>query len=424
LTTGLTFEDKLLYHFPFITPKGTMGPFMSERVGLFPKPWPAEEEKRYNDSWDQYVETHYMARLWAKSEEKEQDRYRDILQKLSSDDARGEKQGAAIMEQRELWVKKQRDPQGRESLSQHRRELDDIDEAANAVLRHETLQNMRQRSHKKLTKAIESCRYSLQTTKRVWLGGAGEGGSVEAEVTTNLNDTMYYLGHAGGDYIFRYREPDSPSICAAWDTSSPVSAHPSNYSFLDSEEDKKCFTYEGLVPRTWKEYAERFAIVCQDVAKLLGAILCFGSYNDGIPCNGQTKLIPGTAIRGALFTHLRNAWCRRVLPGYNYLYWVQSKAKHHPRFWEFAFLLKRLDTLGSGFANTLKSLVNLVEMATGMTMAENCAAFEWLLKGEAERALHVMKDTAHCLLYDDDQDVSSSLDMGLTLKCCHAWGLS
>lgn len=380
-------------------------------------PFSQEQECHWNDRWIRYLERENQTNLWTMRHETEQERYRAVLEELQRNEAQQKMQGDAIVEQHVGLTVRNR---GRVRRIGNQDELDTIHAAANKVEMHKANQLTQQNLTEHRLKVMKRVAGGACGIKRVWLGPAREEGSQELEIATTLVDKPYYLGHHGGDYVFRYRHIERPDPqegygssslnSGEWDRDMPVWEYPSSDIGLGAREQetaKEDFTYCGLVPRTWKEHAARFKIVCADVLRLFASVTQFQPDGNGPLRRTNVAQIDHDfdAIRATTIVYFRNEWYRTVYKDYSVLSWVQEKAKTHTRFLEFGYLLTQLSNRSHGlFRVQMTTLVNMVEEATDMKLSELKDAHERCIKEEALHQLCDVKNIQHCAVYENDSN--------------------
>lgn len=374
--------------------------------------WTPEQKCLCSTRWKKYLEKVQVSALGGEGHETEQDRYRTVLEMLESEDARLGKEGSEVSLQREKWEMMQRTRRVRASLRPHLDELQAIANAAERVQTHETRLAQMKKEQEEWLGDISKNPGWLCSFKNVRIGGFFDVGSVEVRVVTRLSHSRYYLGHSGGDYVFEYCRPGNTSgdeYCQgdeAWDPNGPVWKHPGLHGAFGLDQggaETASFKFRGLVPRTWREYATRFELVCKDVLQVLAAFISFEPEGDGPLWGAQYQHVPTfSEINIRILAHVRDAWRMRVSLNHPYLCWARSILDHHPRICEFAFLVKQLDgRLSRGLTRVaMAPLIETVESATERTLEELHAIYQDILGKEALRELHESRNIEHCVLYD------------------------
>ncbi|OAQ64062.1 hypothetical protein VFPPC_16150 [Pochonia chlamydosporia 170] len=373
-----------------------------------PVSWTAAQRSHCDARWEEYLRQQNLEGLWRGPLGKEQDRYRPVLESLAAEDRVRQRQSTAIREQKMKWSVKLRCRETRERLAQYKGELKTIFDAANEDLRYQTQRQQMEAAHQRHLAANHRC-----ATRLVKLPGGSDEDACELEVATSLSRTRYYLGHKGGDYIFRYQEfyafyslyREFGAGGDAWDPNGPVCHHPgSEVNLQCDEETRSDFQYCGQVPRTWKEYASRFEMVCQDIMRLFGSVISFEPLGDGVLINEVYRpCLEVTNIGVKSLNRLEKTWNVRVAKDSAFFSWVQSMAAGNFKLLEFAFLLNRLDEMSGGlFKKQVRSLVELFGSVTDKTLPEMCEAYEGIMKEEAMKELLDERNFEHCMVFEDD----------------------
>lgn len=387
---------------------GMLGSISGAAAEEVPVSWTAAQRSRCEARWEEYLRQQNLEGLWRGPLGKEQDRYRPVLESLAAEDRVRQRQSTAIREQKMKWSVKLRCQKTRERLAQYKGELKTIFDAANEDLRYQTQRQQMEAAHQRHLAANHRC-----ATRLVKLPGGSDEDACELEVATSLSRTRYYLGHKGGDYIFRYQEfyafyslyREFGAGGDAWDPNGSVCHHPgSEVNLQCDEETRSDFQYCGQVPRTWKEYASRFEMVCQDIMRLFGSVISFEPLGDGVLINEVYRpCLEVTNIDVKSLNRLEKTWNVRVAKDSAFFSWVQSMAAGNSKLLEFAFLLNRLDEMSGGlFKEQVRSLVQLFGSVTDKTLPEMCEAYEGIMKEEAMKELLNERNFEHCMVFEDD----------------------
>ncbi|TWU71983.1 hypothetical protein ED733_002583 [Metarhizium rileyi] len=380
-----------------------------------PTTWTPEQIRHSNGRWKEYLEKKHLPALWEKRPDTEQNRYRRVLDMLTADESRLGSQGSELLRQQQRWTSMQREPQEKQaSLAMHQSELDQILRAGEVVSRHRSKQMQIEAEQEMWLQAVAQNPGRLYSSHAVRISDFEDVGAFEVKVARGLSNSRYYLGHKGGDYIFEYCRVGNKSgdeswlEDTAWDPNGPVWDHPSLHSFFGLEKGDAEFTdfkFRGLVPRSWREYAARFEIVCKEVLQALAALISFEPEGDGSLWGKGFEHVPAfNNINRLVVKHVCEAWDARVLPNHAYLCWIQSILNSDPRLCEFAYLIERLDALSRGMIGKgLAELIEVIETATSTALGELCIAYGKILEAEATRQLYDLRNVEHCVIYEDEE---------------------
>ncbi|KJZ73319.1 hypothetical protein HIM_07323 [Hirsutella minnesotensis 3608] len=236
----------------------------------------------------------------------------------------------------------------------------------------------------------------------------------EVEVTTTLKDPRYYLGHRGGDSIFRYKPDEDTSKPTAQEAAASIEDEWKTWKFrnwqsildFDAEGLLQQIEYCGQVPRHMKEYTRRMQTIAPIVIKVVVSILAYHC-PDGGPVGVFPNILrqfvrpDGNCARSDL-ARLYEIWQKTFEGSQTPFQGTRYRARRHPTIFEFALLLYKLHVSGSmdtgdGFAPLTAMLVS----ATGWSHADMIEVED---NRAAKRATHQLlheKNTDHCFIFVD-----------------------
>lgn len=210
-------------------------------------------------------------------------------------------------------------------------------------------------------------------------------------VTKTLQGTRYYLGHCGGEFVFRY-----------W-----PSRQSAPYAFLGSTgaTTQGNFQFCGQVPRPRPEYSERFSVVKSKVVRMCASIL-------GHLCTHDHGRLPGflrTACKlgGALpqdgIEDLGIKWDVAFPNGARIPDEIRVATRLNPAIAEFAHLVQILAKGRPDVIRDLEPLVRMVEGSTQLPLRAIARNHYARLEEEAFKQLFSGEYSHNLLVFQDDK---------------------
>ncbi|KAH6990242.1 hypothetical protein EDB80DRAFT_816371 [Ilyonectria destructans] len=208
-------------------------------------------------------------------------------------------------------------------------------------------------------------------------------------VTKTLQDTRYYLGHCGGEFVFRYC-PSRQSGPNAFLGSTGVTTRDS-------------FRFCGQVPRPQSEYSARFSVVTSKVTRAFASILGHFRTHDHSRLPGflRSACELGSKLPQDDLESLGIKWDIAFPNGTRIPANIRAAMRLNPAIGEFAHLVQ---ILADGSPNTIRDLEPLIRMVEGSTRRVlrsiakkhfarlETAAFKQLFSGEYSHNLLVFQD--------------------------------
>lgn len=246
------------------------------------QPWRGID-KADERSWNQYIALHGFQDVWDDSQHRaEQDRYGRIVAHLEACEEQKKATQRETVREREYWAIKMR--RGPHCLGALEGEVQEIIKAADAVQLEWAHERTLQDHHEREVNRRRNSQGGPWSQKKVRIGEWGDEDAKEVTVATNLSENpKYYLGHAGGDYIFRYREEE---VADPFETSSEQEILDIRWEELssgcgssilgsDPGDQPWRFTYCGQVPRPFKEYMARLQVVIPAWVNMMVSLVGF-----------------------------------------------------------------------------------------------------------------------------------------------------
>lgn len=398
---------------------------------------PVGPDEIANVWWESCMEQRDFQHLWTTDEDGEHEKYEKIRARLTADDKIREQREKEIIQQCAHWADRLRSQATR--LTGERDDLKLLFDTITKV-QFNWASNMQADSGQ--AAYLSNLDYhrdhgQLFRLKRVVIPGCDNTTAKELAVTTTLSHSRYYLGHQGGDYIFRYRDRHDAGLDDPLNMRSMLENEPtwpsdiwnnphwlSQFLTDDSElEMMNRFTYCGQVPRPQKEYMARLETLYPDVIAIASSIIHFLAETQGkCPCSLYQRLPPADLGRLAI-AFLQRLWVycmhddrdRMVLH-------VQSKAKNNPKILEFAFVVARVAAVHRRILIEMGPLLTVLEAATGLTLFEMINQYDLRAAEIAHQELFRTGDFTHFMVFEDDSiDVSEMPAVSgwllLTVEC-------
>ncbi|KAI9158897.1 hypothetical protein HJFPF1_06899 [Paramyrothecium foliicola] len=318
--------------------------------------------------WMQYMQLTGFASAWKFQGETEEQRYGPIVAELAQEEAacreelRSQK-ADIVMRRRLLSDKRKRRQQGI---------FDTIDQAAQAaelfLAQRQSAKYRRSAGEKPLHSAGGVQSGSNSRWKTVTVPNAQGVGSSGVGVKVGLQGTRYYLGHAGGDYVFRHVGPEWSS--EAYRT---VSYAPSASSVGVK------FVYVGQVPRSTTECLRRLQVVMPQVIKAIISVIGFVNRASPLPAS-LVRLFEATPVISHMdLVYLSMAWDAAWGSVTDWSDWalMRHMMQRNVFILEYAHLVGTLGFLRQQFEPLEHILIIATECnLTGLIHRDNCRAAE------------------------------------------------
>lgn len=376
------------------------------------------------ESWRQYIAQHGFGDAWDDSNHRtEQDRYGAIVAHLAASQEHRMAEQRDFVREKEQWTLLMR--RSADCLERHRAAVEGIMELADKVQLEWAEKKALEDRHAQQRATCSNDWPRLFSEKKVRIGDWTDEDTKELTIVSTMFDPRYYLGHPGGDYIFRYSdEGDTTNLEApcpmastpetAWDTWES----PEWDSILesDSEELPRRLQYCGQVPRPLQEYTGRLKVLVPAIAQIIVSLVGFHRANgESEPLSRELQELAGldsTSSR-ADFNKLRLLWISEFpeedgrAPTD-----IRGRLQRSAKVLEFAHLVTKIIADGVPTAlEELASLLAVLKRSTGWRLSKmhriECERVE-------RRALHELlheKEFEHLLVFEDPGFKVSDFDV-------------
>ncbi|KPM34510.1 hypothetical protein AK830_g12064 [Neonectria ditissima] len=341
-------------------------------------------------SWPGYLQRQNLLGVWprAVAEKAEKHNYGLITARLAAGRDAGFRDEAAIVEERGYWHTRP----GRPVHDQPRRVMNVIravDAAARRVEEAWATRKSRDGRHEALVVDDKSGRCPGLHKLVGHMGSPEQTGQYyNILVTRSLQNSRYYLGHGGGDYIFRY-------------LGQPLTG---NHDVLLGWEDQEAFQYCGQVPRPQAEYLCRLEALAPQVVRILASVIGFHNRagKGQLPCAISRICRKDSPLTSPDLARLAIVW-NKMFPAGKDPVGLMHEVANNPVVEEFAWLLavlikdrRRLLTA------QLSPLVYCLERATQRNLLKIAEGRYKRLKYFAYLQLFSGKDEGSLLVFQDD----------------------
>lgn len=232
-------------------------------------------------------------------------------------------------------------------------------------------------------------------------------------VKIGLQNTRYYWGHKGGDYIFRYTTPPIASVgipVAPAETGIRGGKHPVHHHLghILPTEELQNLRYWGQVPRPAKEYLARLKLVIPSVLRVVVntlGVVTRGSTSSPLP--GLLALTqPDHRLSYGDLARLAHAWFS-VSPGHaGHRGILLRRMRGNSRISELAHLIWMLQAdigqPGSIWLRELEPLIHILEDGTGWSFSKMAEQHDVATGRLAMSQLLRSKDVRHILVFEDE----------------------
>jgi hypothetical protein len=218
---------------------------------------------------------------------------------------------------------------------------------------------------------------------------------------STFQDTRYYLGHKGGDYIFELRRDD-------WDPPGSTFHKPAfadlGWTTLEVNQ-KEHFQFRGLVPRPPKEYHRRLKdFVLPSVMGIIVSYLAFNPARRNLLTPEMDAILQDLAnIMPHNVELLQNIWAQKHSAGRRHSFNGSPPAK----ICEFAWLWERLPGLKQ--VQPMVRIVGMVRDMVGKSMEQLAAVWKYHLESEAREILFDQQEYHDQVLVYKSSQVRSAL---------------
>ncbi|KAF4506219.1 hypothetical protein G6O67_006322 [Ophiocordyceps sinensis] len=324
-------------------------------------------------SWDRYIAQDEFRDAWSDIKHRtEQDKYGLILERLEASQQRIMAAQTEIIEEKAQWALKMR--RSATQLEPRKAEVLEIMGTADKVQREWADIKAKDNSHAEKVATYSSTWPRLYSEKKVRIGDWGDQDTVEVSVVTHAMNEGYYLGHEGGDYIFRYS--DGEDAYDWYETVSAASAiemalnpwtSPSWNSILTTDLPRQ-FTYCGQVPRHMKEYSARLQELFPAIVKMVVSLVGFHrAGGEDEPLSQELRELAGlnSACSRADLERLRQLWMEEFPEDGKAPDEIRGRLRRSAKVPEFADLVLRLTGI-----EALAPIIVTLEKATGWSLFE------------------------------------------------------
>lgn len=208
-------------------------------------------------------------------------------------------------------------------------------------------------------------------------------------VSKTLQDTRYYLGHCGGEFVFRY----CPSRQSG----------PNAFLGCTGVTTRDSFRFCGQVPRPRSEYSARFSVVTSKVIRAFAGVLgYFRTHDHGrLPCFLRRACELGSKLPLDDLESLGNKWNIAFPNGTRIPSKIRVAMRLNPVIGEFAHLFQMLADGSPNMETDLEPLIRMVEGSSRLVLGAiakkhfarlETAAFKQLFSGEYSHNLLVFQD--------------------------------
>ncbi|KAH6970877.1 hypothetical protein BKA56DRAFT_693630 [Ilyonectria sp. MPI-CAGE-AT-0026] len=210
-------------------------------------------------------------------------------------------------------------------------------------------------------------------------------------VTKTLQGTRYYLGHCGGEFVFRY-----------W-----PSRQSGPHAFLGSTgaTTQENFQFCGQVPRPRPEYSERFSVVKSKVVRMFASILGHLRTHDHSRLPGCLR--SACELGGELpqddVEDLGIKWDVAFPKGTRIPAKIRGATRLNPAIAEFAHLVRILAKGRPAVFRDLEPLVRMVEGSTQLPLRAIAKSHYARLQKEAFKQLFSGEYSHNLLVFQDDK---------------------
>ncbi|POR33673.1 Uncharacterized protein TPAR_06130 [Tolypocladium paradoxum] len=361
-----------------------------------------------DDSWNRYIALHGFQSVWEGRDQTEQDKYGDIVARLEEEEKGRKAAEVRLVREKKWWSERRR----LVDLDQHEAELGVIFAAADEVQlawAGRTNADSLNALHEELW--AQARPQQLYSKVRVWVGDHADVNSKEVTVATTLSVPRYYLGHQGGDFVFRYHQEDNGN--GLEDLGPDDESAKTTYSMWEKSRWRSDwrwgpvdlpgqFQYCGQVPRHLKEYTARLEVVLPAVVLVVVSLIGFVPDQDNLSLPEELEQLRRLDVlhssRGS-FAELRRQWEQRfpTVPDE-----VRNKVRRSAMVLEFAHLLAKMTAAGArALPENLASVVHTLERATGWTFFEMVdRADEYTARRAVHDLLHA-KEFEHMFIFQD-----------------------
>ncbi|KAK2608494.1 hypothetical protein QQS21_002956 [Conoideocrella luteorostrata] len=356
--------------------------------------------------WERFLTDNDLRTLWSVSHDIEQVKYAPIIKQLEAEDLRREPLEKQIVLEKKWCVRRfsgTRTQRCQEYLS-------NIYLAASRVQNASFLRRRRTGNGAYQKEVIRhgAAGNRLHKIMKIRLGNFGDENARDLPVATTIENSRYYLGHSGGDYVFRYQpeieSSPSTSILTSDSTFPDLSRHPSWQSFLNNNDvSKQNFIYCGLVPRAFREYKARFELLCGEVIQLLGSIIVFHDRLSTVDIRSQLASYATTKITCSFLFELYKKWKEESSNNKWDRKWAQGQIGQHPKILECVHLMAKIYDFNHDFLKGMAPLILMIEDAAGKNFVTLLDVYEKCVAQEAFHELLRARNVDHCMVFIDNK---------------------
>lgn len=367
--------------------------------------------------WVKFLKDHGLEDIWDTTEVSEQEKYAEMVEIQERAHQEHQMKEEQLIISKKKWLKMQ--DKGFKPPSPQRRMIAHVVKAGESLDRKRKAQEP---ADEPAPKRLRVSKYAeVQKQNRLQVVDLRDAdythGVFRVHVLHYLRGTRYYFGHAGGNYIFRYKESKYDVVGIpkkepdTWDFSSDQWFH-SDFDIPVPEDAHECLSYAGQVPRPLKQYLWRMRRILPNVMRMLLTVVAFDSGHG----RRQFGKVYGTLYEKAgdsaekVLKHLCKKWEKRYPTKDSVPDFLAKEFASHPTILEYILLFSKCYSVSQNnqMLEAQRRLVHLMERAAKKTFWELTEAATIHEEFRARAVMVFNSDSPHVLVYEDEfEDVSS-----------------